>query len=156
MNPSLLLARFHSAADRFQAPLLLVIRLYWGVQFLQTGFGKVTHLGSTAAYFNELGLRLPHLSAALAGGTELGGGLLLTVGLFTRLAALPLLVTMLTAYATAERAALAGLLRDPEAFTSAAPFLFLLASLILLAFGPGAFSLDRLLRRDHPAPQSPH
>ena len=30
--------------DRLQSPLLLAIRLYWGWQFVQDGWGKLTHL----------------------------------------------------------------------------------------------------------------
>jgi putative oxidoreductase len=40
---------------------------------------------------------------------------------------------------------LRAIVSDPEKFTGAAPFMFLLVALIVLAFGPGAFSLDRVL-----------
>jgi putative oxidoreductase len=49
------------------------------------------------------------------------------------------------AYWTADRDALNAIVSDPDKFVTAAPFLFLLAGLIVLAFGPGKLSLDALL-----------
>lgn len=103
------------------------------------------NLEKTTAFFTDLGLPLPKLNAILAGGTECVGGLLLLVGLGSRLVSVPLIFTMVVAYATADKEALAAIFSDPDKFTSAAPFPFLLASLIVFAFGPGRFSLDALL-----------
>ena len=80
----------------------------------------------------------------MAGGVECLGGLLLALGLFARPAALPLAFTMVVAYWTADRDALRAIARDPDQFVTAAPFLFLLASLVILTFGPGKLSLDAL------------
>ena len=51
------------------------------------------------------------------------------------------------AYATTEQEALHALTSDPDKFVTAAPFLFLLASLIVLVFGPGKLSLDAVFFR---------
>ncbi|HEY0864050.1 MAG TPA: DoxX family protein [Lacunisphaera sp.] len=142
-----LLATFDGLAARLQSPLLLVIRLYWGVAFAQTGWGKLMNLDRTAEFFGGLGLPLPKLNAILAGATEGGGGILLALGLFARPVAVPLIFTMLVAYATADREALLAITSDPDQFLGAAPFLFLLATLLVLAFGPGRLSLDHLLGR---------
>ncbi|PTY03728.1 DoxX family protein [Opitutaceae bacterium EW11] len=149
MNLSSAYSRFHSVSERLRSPLLLIIRVFWGAQFIQTGWGKLTHLERTTEYFASLGIPAAHLNALAAGSTECLGGLLLLLGLGARLASVPLLATMAVAYATAERDAFGALFREPDKFTSAAPFLFLLASLIVLAFGPGAFSLDRLLLHEN-------
>ena len=141
------LAKFDAVADYLQSPLLLAIRLYWGWQFAQTGWGKLTHLDRTAGFFESLNLPLPKLNAVLAGGTECLGGILLALGLLARPAAVPLIFTMLVAYWTADREALDALASEPDKFVTAAPFLFLLASVIVLAFGPGKLSLDALLGR---------
>ena len=130
-----------------QAPLLLVLRLYWGSLFVQTGWGKLTHLGRTAGYFESLHIPLPQLNALLAGGTECFGGALLLLGLYVRFATPALVFTMIVAYATAEREALAAIVSDTDKFTGAAPFLFLLVALAVFAFGPGKLSLDALLRK---------
>ncbi len=142
-----LLAKFDSVAATLQSPLLLVIRLYWGISFAQTGWGKLTNLERTAGYFGELGIPMPKLNALMAGATECGGGLLLALGLLARPATVPLIGTMVVAYITADREALLALGSDPDKFVTAAPFLFLYASLLVLAFGPGKFSVDALLTR---------
>lgn len=140
-----LLAKFDAAAATIQSPLLLVIRLYWGISFAQTGWGKFMNLDRTTGFFTDLGIPLPKLNALLAASTEFGGGVLLALGLFARPASVPLIFTMLVAYATAHREELMAIFSDPDKFLGAAPFLFLMASLIVLAFGPGRFSADHFL-----------
>lgn len=125
-----------------QPVLLLLIRLWWGWSFFLTGKGKLLNLEKTTAFFTELGLPWPQLNAIAAGSVECFGGLLLLAGLFARPVSVPLAFTMLVAYATADREALQAIFSDPDKFTSAAPFLFLFAALIVLAFGPGRFSVD--------------
>lgn len=125
-----------------QATLLLLLRLLFGGLFAETGWGKLTHLERTAGFFESLSLPAPGVMAALVGGTELLGGLLLVVGLGTRFAALALAGVMSTALVTAHA---------PDAFASASDFLaqaptpYLVASLILLAFGPGRVAIDSRL-----------
>jgi putative oxidoreductase len=147
MKISSLYASYATIANYVQAPLLLAIRLYWGGQFIMTGWGKLSHLDRTADFFANLHLPFPLANAALAGGTEFLGGLALVLGLGARVAALPLIFTMFVAYATAEHEALAAVFRDPDKFTAATPFLFLYAALLVLAFGPGCWSLDHWLGR---------
>lgn len=146
-----LLAKFDSVASGLQSPLLLVIRLYWGLSFAQTGWGKLMNLDRTAGFFESINIPLPKLNAIAAGSTEFLGGLLLALGLFARPAAVPLLFTMIVAYATAHREELAALFSEPDKFVTAAPFLFLLASLVVLVFGPGKLSLDAWFFRKTPA-----
>ena len=140
-----LLAKLDTSASYLQSPLLLVIRLYWGWQFAQTGWGKLTHLERTAGYFESLDIPLPKVNAIMAGSTECLGGVLLALGLFARPASVPLIFTMLVAYWTADREAVVSITSDPDKFVTATPFLFLFASLLVLAFGPGKLSLDALL-----------
>lgn len=139
------------AGGFLQDVLLLIVRLWWGWSFFVTGWGKLLNLDRTAAFFAELGLPLPKLNAAAAGGVECVGGLLLLVGLGSRVASLPLAFTMLVAYATADREALGSIVSNPDAFTGAAPFLFLFAALLVFAFGPGRYSVDSLLARQSAA-----
>ena len=80
--------------------------------------------------------------------TECFGGLFLLLGLFSRLVTVPMIFTMVIAYATAESAALKSIWSDPDKFVSAAPFLFLLACVIVLVFGPGIFSADWLILKN--------
>lgn len=128
-----------------QPVLLLLIRGWWGWSFFLTGKGKLMNLEKTTSFFTDLGLPMPKLNAIMAGSTECVGGLLLLIGLGSRLVSVPLAFTMVVAYATADKEALGAIFKDTDKFTSAAPFLFLLAVLIVLAFGPGKLSLDALL-----------
>ena len=137
-------------ATVLQCPLLFALRLYCGWQFVQTGFGKLTHLSNTAEFFASLNIPLPGLNAAMAGATECVGGALLLIGLISRLAALPLIVTMIVAYLTAEIDTVKAIFSDPDKFIAATPFLFLLTSLLVLAFGPGCISVDRWIGLEKP------
>jgi len=135
------------AAGYLQDPLLLGIRLYWGWQFFNTGKGKLGNLEGTTEFFSELGLPFAKLNAIMAGSTECFGGLLLLIGLFSRVISVPLIATMTVAYLTAHLDVVKTIWSDSDSFVTAAPFLFLLASVIVFTFGPGKFSIDEVLRR---------
>jgi len=51
------------------------------------------------------------------------------------------------AYITADREALSSIFSDPDKFYAAAPYTFLVASLIILLFGPGKIALDTMLKK---------
>ena len=76
----------------------LALRLYLAPIMIQAGWTKLTGFENTVAWFgSSLGMPMPEVMAALAAVTEFGGGILLIVGLGTRLVAIPLMVTMLVA-----------------------------------------------------------
>jgi putative oxidoreductase len=128
-----------------QSPFLLAVRLYWGWQFMETGWGKLTDIGKVIGFFTDLGIPAPMLNAYLVSALEFGGGLFLILGFGSRLVALPLVIDMIAAYVTADREALLSIFSSPDKFTAAAPYTFLIASLIVLIFGPGRVSVDALL-----------
>lgn len=134
-------------ANSLQSPFLLLVRLYWGVQFAQDGWGKLHNLEKVTDFFTSLGLPAPGLTAAFIGGLELVGGVLLAIGLGSRLIALLLTCNMLMAYVTADREAFLSFFSDPDKFYGATPYTYLFASLIVLIFGPGKFSVDALLAK---------
>lgn len=136
---------FIRAGSSLQSPFLLAVRLYWGCQFVETGWGKLTDIGKVAGFFTDLGIPAPALNAYFVSAVEFGGGVFLILGLGSRLIAVPLVIDMLVAYVTADREALFSIFWSPDKFTAAAPYTFLVASLIVLIFGPGRFSLDALL-----------
>jgi len=90
-------------------------------------------------FAENLGLQPGLLMAALAGGTEFFGGLLLIIGLLTRVAGLSLAVTMLVAIIVAHPSAFF----LPEGMEFA--LTLLLASLTLAIGGAGTLSVDRKL-----------
>ncbi|MFO1077174.1 MAG: DoxX family protein [Planctomycetota bacterium] len=129
--------------DRLRDPLLFFNRFTWGWMFFGTGKGKLGNLADTTEFFRSLGLPVPGVQAVFIGGLECVGGLLLIAGLFSRPVAMLLASTMVVAYLTADRAGFASL----QAFTAATPFPFLMATLLVAAFGPGRIAVDHLLRR---------
>ena len=135
------------AASLLQSPLLLAARLYWGWQFFQTGHGKLMNHEKVTGFFQSLHIPFPSFNAWLAGSTECIGGLLLLIGLASRLVSLPLIFLLIIAYVTAESDALKSIFSDPDKFVTATPFLFLMACLMVLVFGPGKFSVDWLLSK---------
>jgi len=133
--------------SKLQSPFLLIIRLYWGWQFAQTGWGKLTHLDKTTGFFETLHIPMPRLNALLAGSTECFGGLLLLLGFGSRIITVPLIFTMIIAYLTADSDAVKSIFSKPDNFVSAAPFQFMLTAIIVLIFGPGVFSLDAVIAK---------
>jgi len=140
------------AASALESPFLLVVRLYWGWQLTESGWGKLHNLSKVTEFFTSLNLPIPAQTAVFISCVEFFGGILLILGLLSRMNALVLTVNMLMAYLTADREALLSFFSDPDKFSAAAPYVFLIASLIILIFGPGLFSLDTLLLRRYPYP----
>ena len=130
-----------------QCPFLLFVRLYWGWQFWQTGWGKLQDISKPIGFFTELGIPFPVFNAWFISLLECFGGILLIVGLASRLISIPLVIDMVVAYVVADREALKSIFSEPDKFYAAAPYTFLMASLIGLIFGPGAISLDYLIAR---------
>jgi putative oxidoreductase len=143
-----LYSRFeHSAAKYLTSPFLLFVRLYWGWQFAQTGWGKLHNLAHVQQFFESLGIPAPGLMAPSIAILEFAGGILLILGLATRLTGALLAANMFTAYVTADRTALESILSDPGKFYNADPFTFLFAAVIVMILGAGSISLDTLLVR---------
>ena len=140
-------ARYLSIIPFLQHPLLLLIRLYWGYDFYQTGLGKLNNLERTTEFFSSLNIPFPHLNAMAAGTTELICGIFLMLGFGSRYFTLPLIVILCIAYATDDREALVNVFSDPESFVAATPFQHLLALLIVYVYGAGAFSIDWIIGR---------
>lgn len=79
----------------------LVARLTVGLVFFQSGWGKLHDLQKVTDFFTELGLPAPGFQATLASTSEFVCGNLLLVGLATRFAVVPLIITMIVAIRTA-------------------------------------------------------
>ena len=121
----------------------LLFRLVAGVLFATTGWVAVHALDDVTAYFAELGIPLPGVSAVLVGFGELLCGVLLVVGLLSRLAAVPLIVFMVVAIAAAKLPGVHGV-RDFLMLVEPS----LVAMLVAIAItGPGEVSVDAWLAR---------
>jgi putative oxidoreductase len=118
-------------------------RLTVGWIFVVSGWGKLHNLDQVINYFGELGIPHPELQAPFASGTELVCGTLVLIGLFTRVAGVPLIITMVVAILTAQRdnvhgvADLFGLIE----------WCYIALLVWLGVAGPGPLSIDALLVR---------
>lgn len=130
-----------------QPLILLAMRLFWGYLLVIGGLGKLQHPLGTVQFFQTLSIPAPELVTYLVGAVELIGGAMLFVGFGSRLAAIPIIIVMVTAYLTAHAAAFHELASNPQALVQQPPFNFVLTALLVLAFGPGLFSIDALLKR---------
>jgi putative oxidoreductase len=119
----------------------LIMRLIVGYVFMLSGWGKLNNLPQMIQNFTEWGIPLPKLLTPFVSGVEFFGGLMLIVGLFTRIPAAMLAVVMVVAIRSAKWEAVDSLetLLGFEEATYFAAFMWLAIA------GPGAASLDRLL-----------
>jgi putative oxidoreductase len=131
------------AARRIEWLAPLVARITLGVLFMSTGWGKVHSLDKVTAFFTDLGIPAPGLNAHVVSFVELIGGMLLLVGLASRLAALPLIASMAVAILTAQREQVHGL---PDLF-GLVEWTYLALLVWVAVAGPGKVSLDHLLSR---------
>src|SRR4029453_11564168 len=79
-----------------------IARLTVGLVFFQSGWGKLHDLDKVTSFFTELGIPNPAFQARFASTAEFVCGGLLLLGLATRFAVVPLIVTMCVAIATAQ------------------------------------------------------
>lgn len=158
---STLVAAVVGIADRVATALRwlspTVARLAVGLVFLQSGWGKLHDLEQVTGYFTELGIPNPAFQARLASTSELVCGGLLLLGLATRFAVVPLIVTMCVAIRTAQWENVDGL----GSLVGLLEFSYIALLVWLGTDGPGPLSLDRLIasawhrRADEPASPAP-
>ena len=143
MTPTTIRDTVLAALHRLAWAPPLLARLVIGAVFVPTGWGKLHNLPDIVAFFRELGIPYPELQAPFVSSIELVCGALVLVGLATRLAAAPLVGTMVVAIATAVWPQLDS---AREIFgKEELHYVALLAYLVVT--GPGAVSIDALLSR---------
>ena len=122
-------------------PLIIRGILVYG--FYSPAIYKITDFSGTARWFESMGMPFPTLNAYLAGLTEFGEVILLTLALGTRLISLPLIIVMIVAIMT---------VHIDNGFSAAKngieiPFYFIIFLIILIIYGPGRLSLDHLITK---------
>jgi putative oxidoreductase len=120
-----------------------VARLTVGLVFFQSGWGKLHDLGQVTEFFASLGLPAPAFQAALASTTEFVCGGLLLAGFATRLAVVPLIITMCVAIRTALWEHVEGI----STLVGLLEFSYIALLVWLGTHGPGPLSIDGLLAR---------
>ncbi len=133
-----LLGRLATSSERQVDIGLLVLRLWFGlVMAFAHGLPKLENPDKITGFLTMLELPAPSVMAWLAIAAELVGGILLALGLLTRVAAFGLIVTMLVAAFVAHA-------DDPFQKMEFA-LAYGVAGLALLITGPGRLSLDHKL-----------
>ena len=79
---------------------LLLLRIILAYTFYTPAMNKFSAIDQTAGFFEYLGIPLPMFNAYMVAGTELIGAVLLSLGLFTRVISIPLLIILFVAIAT--------------------------------------------------------
>jgi putative oxidoreductase len=120
-----------------------VARLTIGIVFVQSGWGKLHDLEKVTGYFTELGIPAPAFQALLASNAELFCGGLVLLGLATRFAAVPLIITMCVAIRTALWDQVDGL----ASLVGLNEFAYVALLVYLATEGAGPLSLDALIAR---------
>ena len=141
------LGTFYAAAEEFAAPILRIalggILIPHGMQKLFGAFGGMG-LSGNAQLFDRLGYHPGMFWGTLVGCVELFGGILLVIGLFTRCAALAVVIFMLNAvFVTSKTGGFFWTNRGSEY-----SILILFVALYFLIRGAGLYSLDAKLGRE--------
>ncbi len=123
---------------------IVLIRLPVGLIFFTQGILKYIDPNMGVARFTRIGFPHPYFTAHFVGTLEILCGCLVLLGLWTRAAAIPLLIVIITALATTK---IPELFRANQGFWYAASdartdFAMICSLLFLMSAGGGAWSLD--------------
>lgn len=121
----------------------LLVRLTIGLVFAASGWGKLHNLDGVTRFFEALGIPAPAAQAAFVSTVELVAGIMLMVGLLTRVAALFLIGVMAVALWTAKLPELHGIVD----LAGTVELAYLVAFVWLVVAGPGTVSLDHVIAR---------
>jgi putative oxidoreductase len=127
--------------QNFQSLSLLLARLAIAYGFYEPAVSKWKDIDGIATWFGSIGIPFPTLNAYMAASTEALGVVLLTIGLFTRLISVPLIVVMVVAIMTVHLAH--GFSAGDNGFEI--PLYYMLFLFIFASHGAGKFSVDYFL-----------
>lgn len=119
------------------APLFL--RIGVGIIFIVAGWGKLTGIEGVQGFFGNIGIPLPELMAWVVAIVEFVGGLMVLLGAYIRIPAVLLAITMAVALLTTK---LGG-----EFSAARLDLMLLMASLALVFYGSGSYSVDDIMGR---------
>jgi putative oxidoreductase len=121
----------------------LLMRLFVGYFFMETGWGKIHNLDAFATRFAQWGIPHPAFNAALSAYTEFLGGALTILGLGMRFVSIPMIINMIVAIVTVKLKNVSGL----DDFAELDEPLYALSFVWLFFSGAGWLSVDFLLRQ---------
>ena len=132
---------FSHLSEYLKSLSLLVARLLVAYGFYEPAMMKWQDINSVAEWFGSMGIPFPTLNAYMAATTEISGVVLLTLGLFTRLISIPLIVVMIVAIVTVHLGN--GFSAGDNGFEI--PLYYMTFLIIFFSHGAGGFSLDRMI-----------
>ena len=127
---------------------LTLLRVVLGVIFLYHGYLKLFAPGGftgTVGFLTALKIPLPHYAALFISLVEFVGGILLLIGLLTRGASVLLFIEMLVAFFKVHIKL--GLVISQQAYGYEFIMLILAVLVVIMANGPGRFSIGKMLFR---------
>ena len=124
--------------------VFLAVRLILAYGFASPALFKINYLQDTIAWFESISIPLPTLTTYLVSGIETMGMVFLVLGLFTRHISILLSCVMIGAIL---------FVHAPHGFSVAnngieIPLYYLLFLMLLMSYGAGKYSLDRVLFKD--------
>ena len=127
--------------DNLQSTGLFFARLVIAYGFYEPAINKWNGIENVAAWFGSMGIPFPLLNAYATATIEMLGVVLLTLGLFTRLISIPLIVIMIVAIVSVHL---------PHGFSAGEngfeiPLYYMLFLIIFTSFGAGKISIDNFL-----------
>ena len=127
----------------------ILIRLMVGAVFLSEGIQKFLFADTLGAgRFEKIGLPSPEFLGSFVGSFEIVCGLLILIGLLTRLASIPLIIIMLVAIVTTKSEVLGEKGFWEMMHGSRTDWSMLLGSIFLLIKGGGFWSADKILKKN--------
>ena len=121
----------------------LVVRVFFGYFWAETGWAKLNNLDGATARFVDWGIPHAAFNATLSAGTEFVGGLFLIFGLLTRLTSAAMLFNMIVAIALVVIKNVHGF----DEFIETDEFTYILIFFWFIVAGPGRVSVDALIAR---------
>ena len=135
--------KFVEGTEKLRDIPLLLFRLILAYGFYEPAMMKLQNLSGIAEWFGSMNYPLPGVSAFLAMVTEVLGVILITLGLGTRLIALPMMFVMVIAVLTVHLSN--GFAAGDNGFEI--PLYFFLMLFALVVYGPGKYSVDSLIAK---------
>ena len=134
-------AEYTRLSEYMHSIALLLARLVVAYGFYEPAMMKWQDIHAVADWFGSMGIPFPTLNAYMSASTEVAGVILLTLGLFTRLISIPLIIVMIVAIVTVHLHN--GFSAGDNGFEI--PLYYMLFLLIFFSQGAGKFSLDRII-----------
>jgi putative oxidoreductase len=146
--------RFAQFTNKWQSPLLLLVRIYIGYQCLLSGWTLLHNIDGTTKYFASLRIPCPYASTYVSASAQLVGGAFLLVGFCSRFTALALafnffvamFATQLSTFEFSVKILANHILADQSPLFANIAFPFFAAAVLILFFGPGWLSIDGIFK----------